>query len=78
MHQFFEVGWLHEINRRVAYPLGVVLGMELNDHPGDDGTLVHGWHCVPLADAERLMPPLDVRLQRMSAFDEHIRKVRGY
>lgn len=75
MHEFFEVGWLHEINRQIAYPLGVVLGMELNDDD-DDGTLVHGWHCVPLDKAELVLPPLEERLKRMAAFDEHIRDVR--
>lgn len=83
MHEFFAAGWLHEINRRVAYPLGVVLGMSLNDDElddgtRDDGTLVHGWQCVPYATSGLVIPPLDARIDRMAAFDTHIRDVRGY
>lgn len=82
MHEFFDVGWLHEINRRIAAPLGVVLAMHLNDDPlpdgtVDDGTLVHGWHCIPIEAASIIQPTIEERLRRMAEFDAHIRDVRG-
>jgi hypothetical protein len=82
MHEFFTCGWLHEINRQIAYPHGVVLALELNDDvlpdgTVDDGTLVHGWHCVPLESAGLVMPPFDARLDRMIAFQRHIAEVRA-
>lgn len=82
MHEFFEVGWLHEINRRVANPLGVHLGLYLNTDPlpdgtPDDGTLVHGWTCLPLGVEGPIVPTLQERVRLMAAFDAHIREVRG-
>lgn len=82
MHEFFTAGWLHEINRQIAYPRGVVLAFELNDDvlpdgSRDDGTLVHGWHCVRLEAAGLVMPPFEAQLDRMLAFERHISEVRS-
>lgn len=82
MHEFFTLGWLNELNRKVANPEGVHVGMYLNADPlpdgtMDDGLLVHGWESIPLEHAQGLViAPDDVAVELEAAWRHHVAEVR--
>lgn len=82
MHEFFALGWLHELNRKVANPVGVHVGLYLNDDPLpdgtiDDGLLLYGWEAIPIEVARQwIMPEDEIAGQRESAWRRHIAEIR--
>jgi hypothetical protein len=82
MSEFVEHGWIHELNRLVAHPLGVHVGLWLDDDRHPDGTVgdgraVLGWQVIPLAAAELVLAPLDDTIARQAAFRAHILDILG-
>ena len=77
MSEFIELGWLHELNRLVAHPLGVHIALWLDADPQPDGTVsdgraVLGWHVVPLAVADLVQPSNDESFARQAALHTHV------